>query len=562
MKKQLLFAFGAAALLASCSNDIDSPVANVKDGYLKVNGTINEVKTRATDTNFEEGDEIGVSGGTFSNVNYSFTSNAFTSETGIKLSDSSTSFTAYYPFQATLTEGKVNFTVVGEVGNIPVRTEESDFMFAEAQQASNDFPDVTFTFNHKMSKLGLTIVDKTEGELADATISLKLTNVATSGTFDTTNGTVTPGTANGTIELGTVTSGTQKTVIVPSYVSENQNPINVVVTVAFPEKNVTYLGSVTPTLVAGTQYNYTLNIKKSGSVEPENGDLEIESCEINGWEGSQSNEESDLAKDKEPNVLEVGDFLLKDGTVIDKNDEDFASLKSQIVGVVYYVRGQEGPDVSNFGYEIKNGLALAIDNAGKARWGSGNTDYSAWGKEGGHPENLGALNISEMNVGSNGPKYDQIMGYNNTAVIKKAQQDFMDDDAADEESKDKGYTHSQELLTLLENANKTSVTGASEWYLPNFSEYYIISENLSTINAAIKLANGTELTPLEEDFVNTTKDGAVLTPEGYYWTSTLRGSSNGWVSLLDNSDTEAFKNWSITRNSNSTKGYFRFAVAF
>lgn len=533
-----LFVAGALAF-ASCSHD-EYTGPDREGAKLIVNGTVNENVTRASNASWEPGDEIGISSdGGHDNVHFTTSKGdgAFESETPTYiLGSGETSFTSYYPHhvEASANTPELSFT------------EPKDFMFATAT-ASRENPVANFKFNHVMSKISMDITDANAVDGVTGTV--KLEGVPVSGKFHTLTGKVTTDNTKGSITKEFLPNTTVDIILPP--LDGATGTISVVINY----NGKVYGGTISLSeLEAGTEYHFSTEL----SAANEAGQLSISSATITDWNKSEQGDIDMVEKEpeREPVEASVGDYLLSDGSVLGANDPTLNQYKDQIVAVVYYVGNA---DLDNFGYEVKTGLALAIKDAGQARWGSGNTDYTVWAKEEGHPDHVGNLNTSEMGVGGSGPKTNQMMGYNNTQIFITAQQDFMDDDtAAGNEGK---YTHSQEMLDLLDAANKTAVSGASSWYLPNFSEYYVITKNLDVLNKSIKAAGGDELVPLAGELVTSSKEEG-FTTEGYYWTSTLRGASNGWIHILDNSDEEVFKNWSITRNSNGTKGTFRFAIAF
>ena len=95
-----------------------------------------------------------------------------------------------------------------------------------------------------------------------------------------------------------------------------------------------YAGSLTPALDGSQEYKYYVDLSKTESGE----NLQIDSPTIDGW---TPNDEGNIDVEEEVNynpTLEVGDFLCKDGTTIDK-DYDLAQLdeavKASIISVVY-----------------------------------------------------------------------------------------------------------------------------------------------------------------------------------------------------------------------------------
>ena len=98
MKPYILLA-ATALMLAACTND---EVTTTPDGEvaLKVNAAISGTNTRASGTDWADGDRIGITGGNYTNSPYAYGSGKFAA-TGqdIYFEDSNpVTFSAYYPY--------------------------------------------------------------------------------------------------------------------------------------------------------------------------------------------------------------------------------------------------------------------------------------------------------------------------------------------------------------------------------------------------------------------------------------------------------------------------------
>lgn len=535
------FMVAGALALASCSGDLDSPSSDVNDGYLRVKGTINELNTRASGISWEANDQIGVSGGTYSNVLYTY-NNAFSTSTPIKVA-SETSFTAYYPYSENA--GEVSFKVVDTQGS-PVKQSTIDFMFAGAQTATKDKPEVTFNFNHKMSQLTLTVEDKT-GELGSAKVNLSLMNAPVDGTFNTTTGEVTMGSTRSTVKIGEISFAKATTIILPSG-TNFADGITAVVEVTSGENTDTYAGELKPALKAGTQYSYTLSINES---DP---DLGVGGT-IQDWEKVEGGD-VDMGKSEKPYELAVGDFLLNDGTTIAPSK--YAENSQKVIGVVYYVGNPqpsylysdvvtERQDIlkSDFPNATK-GLAIALVNANddKAdKFNDAKDNYKTWFETHAEDSNANDLYLGLGYGTSTVPS--QMLGYNNTIIMKRVKAEGT-------------YTSLNTTIGYIEDFNsQNTVSGASDWYLPSYAEFEYIKSVYSTVSASFSKTGKTLPT-----FDEVTEDGKHnLVNEKFYWTSDFRSAGNQWASLLQEpTDSEASK-WA-TSNSNGTKGWYRLAIAF
>lgn len=552
MKKQLFLAFGAAALLASCSNESDSPlVENIYDGYLHVHGSINEVKTRATDTEFASGDKIGVSGGAFSNVPYSYNNSAFAADDDqITVGSDNVTFSAYYPWveDSKISNNEISFNL-NEEGNY-------DFLWAEAN-ASQTNPVAQFSFNHKMSQLSFIIVDETtENDLKDLKGTITVKNVATTGKFNVSTGAVTADEANSSVQLtevGTVTDAdgaTGSTLILPSYTQANTTALKV--TLAINDK--TFSGEITPALAAGTKYSYKLTIA-DGSLEQ---NLTISSAEISGWTGGEA---EDVAM-VEDYSLQVGDFLLADGTTVAPTAKNATEKAQDIIGVVFYKGNPLPTSAADYNQDTndvlyndyykalvetpgfdwdEHGLALGIKDA-KETTDRIFTKAYEYNEDSWFTSNKNDyLPIYDTSVPS------QIKGYNNTSIIKKVYEQSGNGDT--------DATGSKALIDLLSSFDSTyNLNDGAGWYLPSAKELLIWGENLDDINNSLKLVNGsTELTSYSS-FDNSTQS------DNFYWSSDMYNKTYNWAYPLTGDLTTT--NNRVSNANNNKKGYIRFAIAF
>lgn len=558
MKKILLTSAVLLALLSSCNNDYDGP--DIAGSKLIVAGNIDQVNTRVSDTGIEwtVNDAIGVSDNLATNPNLNIkyvagsTTGDFTSATGIYILGSEpVSYTAYYPYKGEegTSAGEVEFSIVDEGGKY-VGSSAVDFMFAEEATASRANPVVTFKFKHMMSQLRLNIKSGSAAVTkAETPITCTLRGVTTDGKFNTTDGTVTSGTTKGDVTIETML-GTPVSVILPSVTASegNKEAIQLVITVG----DKVYSGTFTPDLEASQEYGYEIDLDKTTS----GGKLQIDSPTIEGWTPNDGgninvNEEIDLNP-----TLEIGDFLCNDGTTIDKEATLDADMKTKIIGVVYYVGNpqpsvlydgtytQEQDILRNTHPSCINGLAIALNNAvnssnaATGRFGSTKYNYKTWLSEEGQQAIMFGYIDAALDIPGNGST--EILGYNNTKVIELAAL-----------SMENVGTDLVDFLTIY-RTNVTIEDGkASEWYLPSYTELNILRDNYSIISGSITKVGG-ELPQYP------TYDA--VTAETFYWSSDCRGNANAWVSPLVTIDGE--KNMYISRVSNGTKGYFRFAVAF
>lgn len=558
MRKSILFASMAALIMSSCSSNEFDFGGSDAGSKLQVSASIHELQTRAHDTSWDANDAIGVSDAdNNTNVKYVTTSGdgKFTSDNVIYLlGDESHSFTAYYPYNESVSAENKTITF----------DEPADYMYGTAS-ATRQNPNALFTFTHKMSELSFTVTDATStnsssakawtradgneassSESTTASSTITLHDVVLNGTFNTSNGTVTPGDKKGDLTIS-FTPGQKSSFILPPQSFEGGN-----VKISVNHNGKTFGGTLSlDETTEGNDIQYGLTINK----ENQQTALVIKSKTITGWTPVDKGNQ-DLAEKEAENVLEIGDFLLNDGSVVDKAYDlnKITATGKTVVGVVYYV-GNPQPSVLYKGTyteaqdilkaeapEATHGLAIAINNGNDGNAAIMFTaayDYSkSWFTV--DTETSKSYIKTTINTTKAGTRF---LGYNNTAVIEKVGNNPT-------EGVKTGSSAFTSILTAFRTANKVS-NYCSKWYLPSYAELKQIQDNYTAISTSIIKASGS---------LQQFTDFATNATDKFYWSSDLRGGSNAWISPL--SETKDGVNLYITRNSDDYKGYFRFAIAF
>lgn len=531
--KQYFLLSAAVLALSSCVNDLyeGQDIAGEK---LVVTGGINQIESRVSGTSWDKGDKIGVSCAEAGHDNVLYVTSEgngqfSTEEPVYVLGANEFTYTAYYPYSETVSaeNAEISFSV------------PQDYLWASAT-VIRDNPDAAFQFQHKMSKISITI-EGNEGEGGSGAIHLK--NVYTDGKFNTLTGEVTSPSTRGTLS-SEFTLGTPAAFILPPVQSSTE-----AISVLVEYNGKAYGGEITlASLAENTEYQYTIDIS---TTEPGK-QLSISSPTIADWGDKIDNGSIAVTEEKLPNVLEVGDFLLADGRVIDKNDADFESEKDNVRGVVYFVGNSKPSELYGYNTNMdilasdcrgycENGLAIAIDNANNgdaARFATAKYDFSKWYKSADVAGSYIDTNLNLTNLG------ERMLGYNNTKLIAVASATINDD----------SQTGVSETLSIVETFNESnSVDNASTWYIPSYAELKAVIDNYETVRTSIEKAGGA--LPQYADF------GTTDTNTGnFYWTSDLRGSSYTWGSpmCVPSEGVELY----LSRNSSGTKGFFRLSIAF
>ena len=570
MRKSILFASMAALIMSSCSSNEFDFGGSDAGSKLQVSASIHELQTRAHEASWDANDAIGVSDADKNtNVKYVTTSGdgVFTSNNVIYLlGDESHDFTAYYPYNESVTAENKNITF----------DEPADYMYGTAS-ATRQNPNASFTFTHKMSELSFTVTDATStnsssakawtradgnepsgSESTTASSTITLHDVVLNGTFNTSDGTVTAGEKKGDLTIS-FTPGKKSSFILPPQSFEGGN-----VKISVNHNGKTFGGTLSlDKTTEGNDIQYGLTINK----ENQQTALAISSKTITGWTPVDKGNQ-DLAEKEAENELEIGDFLLNDGSVVDKAYDlsKITAAGKTVVGVVYYVGNPQPSVLYNGTYteaqdilkaeapEATHGLAIAINNGndGNVARMFANLKYNystSWFTD----DNETSKSYISTTINNTTSAGTQFLGYNNTAVIEKVGDNT---DETNTEGVKTGSTEFTKILTAFRTAN--TVINCSKWYLPSYAELKQIQDNYTTISTSIKKASGS----LQQftDLVIDTKD-KTKTTDKFYWSSDLRGDGSAWISPLCKTGVEENKLF-IARNTNSLKGYFRFAIAF
>lgn len=300
MKKfKFLYIAAAALLFAACANEEDG-IGNSGPVAATVQADIsNNIKTRGTADNnsWTTGDAIGVyasSSGytTGDNKKYVTTNGDGTFEAAdnnniIYFKDNKeTTFSAYYPYSESLTDGKMDWNMAEVKENQPCM---ADVLFASGATASKASPIVNFTdiehrFKHCMSLVEFKIKPR-QGVIYNnyKFNRLELKGIFTSGKFDTRTGSVETAGDRATLTrvFNDVPFESEESfayIMLPQSLESNKMDIEIYL--LLNDSEVKYTTTITPStngqFEGGKKYTYNISVKNTG--------ITIEDATIYPWE--------------------------------------------------------------------------------------------------------------------------------------------------------------------------------------------------------------------------------------------------------------------------------------
>lgn len=310
MKKNYVLTAFALLLFVGCSTDVkESDIKFAGETGVKVSfsAVINSqtgnalTKTRATDTEWEIGDSVGIScGSNQQNIDYKYKGEEgrmFEAKGGVAeeiwvLGTQEYDVTAYCPFMGTsgVAQGIVNVLTDSENQATAEKRKYLDFLFATAK-ASATQPNVQLAFSHKMSRIKIKFEAGDGVELSD--VDCYLIGLKQEGTFNTITGATAVDESAKVSDIywgkvGTADNYAMEAILLPQTV-DNQVSIQArmegrLYEVQFPKLTK---------LDTGVSYNYT--IKANMSVDQKDYVFTItkEGTQINDWTTEEEEIEAD-----------------------------------------------------------------------------------------------------------------------------------------------------------------------------------------------------------------------------------------------------------------------------
>lgn len=262
----------ALAFFSACESERDYPDNPLdKRNQVRFQATIGTVETRATGTEWETGDAIGVyalNGGTTlpdglydgkENIKFTTPGNGvFTAaSTVISFPESGMlNFVAYYPYNETI-EG-LAYPIDISDQSLPSAI---DLLYSDnAKGATISEPTVALQFKHKLSLLSLTITAG-DGVGSLQGLSAKIDNMKTEGSLNLADGTVTPGSTSQSFTLQS--SIADKTATAVAILLPGQGLQEATVTFSLGGQEYKWTPEQMD-LESGKKYSYTIQLSTSG----------------------------------------------------------------------------------------------------------------------------------------------------------------------------------------------------------------------------------------------------------------------------------------------------------
>lgn len=271
-----------AALLASCTNEEMNEGLGI-DTPIQVTASVEGALTTRTDNSTESLSTFGLS---IKDKDDSYTSNyggenilaekdngTWTLSKTVLYQGSGQTYYAYAPYKEGHTGESLTFTV--DANQATNDLQGSDLLYAAGNV---DDPTLAITFNHKLSKLTVTLTPEGFG-----TDEVSFTGVTLRGTLPTTTLNLTDGavnTATGTatdIKMWKSSTNTYECILVPQ---EATYSVLIYATVGSEQKTYVYTPSAAYKFESDRSYTLALKVKKAD--EP----TAIEGIDVKGWDES------------------------------------------------------------------------------------------------------------------------------------------------------------------------------------------------------------------------------------------------------------------------------------
>lgn len=283
--KSLAFAAIALPIIASCSNENEPSTIETGKKLMTFDCRI-ENGTRATDTAFEENDEIGVyvvntgeliqpAGNEVNNKKFKYNGTAWAPDKTVYWNDGTFDVYAYYPYCEQISDTEEMTFTVKEDQSDHANYTASDFIWASKEEVTGGNDAVSLEFSHRLSKVMVTL-EKGEGFTGDipsnCEVYIHSTGLEASVNLKTGNASTSVSSPTGTIKALQKDNTTFEAIAVPQNITSRLPLVEVVA------DGVSYLMEGKISLRPGYCHNITITLTKN----PEATKIEIGGS-ISGW---------------------------------------------------------------------------------------------------------------------------------------------------------------------------------------------------------------------------------------------------------------------------------------
>ena len=357
MKRVIYSLLGGLALsFVGCMQDIDEPMFNTPtpEGNIAINidGSIDQVSTRANASGFCNGDAVGIyavnydgetpgtmvaEGNQADNVRFIFNFDEYRwiPDYDIYYKDDHTAvdLIGYYPYNSNIEDVTVYPFEVQQKQNTDATNgmiggyEASDFLWGKAENVAPTASRIKLQFHHRMAGVQVSLVegsDWSEGEWAQVSKEILVTNTKRKATIDLATGTITAtGDVQDTDIIPYADGGEWRAVVVPQTVPSGTPLLSLTV------DGVPYLYKykVDGTLadfdyISGKLHKFTVKVSKKEQTGVE---FEVVSVAITAWEMDNASHQDDAREYVVVHSPEAGRL---EKTMIDRYELDVTAIKN------------------------------------------------------------------------------------------------------------------------------------------------------------------------------------------------------------------------------------------
>ena len=262
-------ALGCGLMLTACDNE------DMADNLLQepvealVSASIGSMATRAADTQWDNGDAIGITGGGYTDIRYVHSNGSWTVDDAsgpiLFQTPDKVNFTAYYP------QGAETADINEQTGFTP--QSQIDFLYGTGTGGVSTGGKVDFSFTHRMSRLVLNFIAGSDVDLADLS-DYTLSGLSMTGSFDTATGEAKATGSASDLRMDATGIISSSLILFPQAVTEATLKVvlggqTYTATLTFPKANAVQ------GLESGYSYTYNVTIKKDV--------LTVSSANISNW---------------------------------------------------------------------------------------------------------------------------------------------------------------------------------------------------------------------------------------------------------------------------------------